>query len=98
LSTIGELDDSNAALRLLIALHRLGKPIMLSELYDQMRSKYGLGRRTVDTALETCARIGLVKRETKRIGKNPMPSIFQALTPKGKKAAEICSELERALT
>jgi len=98
LSAIGELEESKASLRLLIALHQIGKPIMLSHLYPEMRSRYALGRRTVDTALETCIRLGLVERETKRIGKNPMPSIFHSLTSKGKKIAELCLKLERALS
>jgi len=97
LSAIGELDESNATLRLLICLVKKSDAIMLSDLYEEMRSRYGLGRRKVDTALETCIKLGLVKRETKRIGKNPMPSLFHSLTAKGKKIADLSIKLEQAL-
>jgi hypothetical protein len=71
--------------------------IMLSDLYEAMRSKYGVGRRKVETALATCIKLNLVKRETKRLGKNPMPSLFHSLTARGKKIAVILFELEKAL-
>jgi len=97
LSAIGTLDESNASLRLLITLYQTDKPLILSELYREMHSRYKIGRRAVETAIQTCIELNLVKRETKRIGKNPMPSIFHELTPKGKKIAEICIKLERSL-
>lgn len=97
MSSIGELEESKATLRLLITLYKIGKPIMLSHLYPEMRGRYALGRRTVDTALETCTKMGLVKRETKRIGKNPMPSIFHSLTKEGKECAEVILKLVKAV-
>lgn len=95
---LGELDESNATLRLLVTMQKFERPIMLSDIYHEMRVIYALGRRKVDTALETCIKLGLIKRETQRIGRNPMPSLFHSLTAKGKKVAEICIKLEQALT
>ena len=97
MSAIRSLDDSTASLRLLIALYQIDEPIMLSNLYQTMHEKYGLGRRAVDSAIQTCIQLKLVKRETKRIGKNPMPSIFHELTSKGKKIAELCIQIEKLL-
>jgi hypothetical protein len=94
---IAELDESNASLRLLITLHQIDKPIMLSDLYQEMKKRYGIGRRTVDTAITTCLRLGLIKREEKRIGKNPMPSLFHELDGKGKMIAKKVHELEEIL-
>ncbi len=96
--TIAQLEESNASLRLLITLNQINKQIMLSNLYEEMHKRYGLGRRAVDTALEVCIKLDLIKREIQRIGKNPMPSIFHSLTAKGKKIAKICLELEQALS
>jgi hypothetical protein len=93
---LGELDESNASLRLLITLQKFERPMMLSVVYHEMMAIYSLGRRKVDTALTTCIELGLVKRETKRMGRNPMPSLFHSLTPKGKKIATIINQLERA--
>lgn len=98
MSTIGQLEESRASLRLLVFLSQHDNPIMLSDLYEGMRSTYQLGRRMVDTALEVCIRLELVKREIKRIGKNPMPSIFHSLTKKGRKISEIVLDLEKALS
>jgi hypothetical protein len=56
-----------------------------------------MGRTSSESAIVICAKLGLVKRETKRIGRNPMASIFHSLTPKGQKIARICLELEKAL-
>jgi hypothetical protein len=94
---IAELDESNASLRLLITLYQIGKPIMLSDLYYEMRKRYGIGRRTVDTAITTCIKLGLVKRVEKRIGKNPMPSLFHELDGKGKMVARTIRDLEHLL-
>jgi hypothetical protein len=94
LSAIGTLDESNASLRLLLLLRKVGKPLMLSDLYYEMRKHYGLGRRAVDTAIKTCLELGLIKREEKRIGKNPMPSLFHSLNGfRGKKVAQKIEEL-----
>lgn len=90
---LSELDEANATFRLLITLRNFDMPIMLSDLYEEMHYRYGLGRRKVDTALETCIKVGLVKREMKRIGKNPMPSIFHSLTNQGIKVAKALDNL-----
>jgi predicted DNA-binding transcriptional regulator len=97
MSSIGELDESNASLRLLITLNQIHKPIILTDLYEEMRRRFKVGRRTVDTALTTCIRLGLVKREKQRTGMNPMPSLIHVLTPKGKMIAEKIAELEKSL-
>ena len=97
MSSIGELDESNASLRLLITLNQIDKPIILSDLYEEMRKRYQVGRRTVDTAITTCIRLGLVKREKQRTGMNPMPSLIHILTPKGKQIAQKLVELDKSL-
>ena len=97
MSSIGELDESNASLRLLIALRQIDKPLILSDLYEEMRKRFGVGRRTVDTAITACIILGLVKREKQRTGMNPMPSLIHVLTPKGKLTAEKLAELEKVL-
>lgn len=90
---INRLDESNASLRLLLLLYKIGKPLMLSNLYYEMQKKYGLGRKATDTAIQTCLQLGLIEREKRKV-KSPMPSIFQSLTVKGEKVAKICQEIE----
>lgn len=98
MSTIGTLDESNAALRVLLFLHQRGKPLKQTDLYQEMKIKYGLGRRTVETALAVCLKLDLIQLERLKKAKNqPMPSIFHSLTKKGEKAARILVELEKAL-
>lgn len=95
---INKLDESKSALRLLISLSEINSPLMLSQLYKVMKRRYGTGRGTVNTAIETCTKLGLIHRERKRIGRNPMPSIFQSLTVKGEEVAEKCRELEKLIS
>jgi DNA-binding HxlR family transcriptional regulator len=96
LSTIGTLEESRASLRLLIHLYKNGKPIMLTILREEMNRKYKIGRHMLDSAIEACIKLGLVERKIEQ--RAPMPILYQSLTPKGKKAAQICLELEKALT
>ncbi len=91
---IDEFDECNASIRLLIMLLEVNRPLILSEVYEEMRNRYGVGRRMVDSAIQTCMNLGLIDRKMQRVGKNPRPSLFHQLTPKGKKIAEICKKLE----
>jgi len=94
---LGELDETRCALRLLLCLNDVGRSMIQSELHDEMRKRYHLGRKVVDSSLAVCIKHKLVKRETRRVGSNPMPSLFHTLTPQGKKVASILKELDSAL-
>jgi hypothetical protein len=89
--------ESKASIHLLITLLQADKPMIVTEIYDEMIKRFSMGRTSSESAIVICAKLGLVKRETKRIGRNPMASIFHSLTPKGQKIARICLELEKAL-
>jgi hypothetical protein len=97
-SAIGELEEAQASLRLLIILHQAKHPLIQSELFNEMKTKYQLGRYTMNTAIETCLKLGLITRESKKLRKNPMPSLFHALTEKGKKVAELALQIDAVLS
>jgi len=90
--------ESKASIHLLITLLQANKPMIVTEIYDEMTKRFGMGRTSSESAIVICAKLGLIKRETKRIGRNPMASIFHSLTPRGRKVGEICQQLEKALT
>lgn len=94
---LGDLDETKCALRLLICLSQIEECPIQIQLHNEMRKRFGLGRKVVDSSLEVCIKLKLVKRETRRVGSNPMPSLFHSLTPQGKKIASILMELESAL-
>jgi hypothetical protein len=98
MSTIGKLEESQASLRLLITLYQTKHPLIHAELTQQMKEHYNLGRRTVETAVEVCITLGLVSREKKRVGNNPMPSLFHALTDKGRRVAELALQIDAILS
>jgi len=98
LSVLAQLVESKASIHLLITLLQADKPMIVTEIYEEMTRKYGMGRSSSESAIVICAKLGLVKRETKRIGRNPMASIFHSLTPKGRKVAEACMQLEKVLS
>jgi len=106
----GEIDETRGGLRLLIMMYdyettmmgdsktaKKYKGMIQTELHEEMKKRYHLGRRVVDSALTVLKKYKLVKRETRRVGSNPMPSLFHSLTPQGKKIASILMELESAL-
>lgn len=95
MSAIGELEESRASLRLLLLLYKTAKPMMLTDLREQMHRQHKIGRHMVDSAIQTCLNLELIERKTEK--RNPMPMLIQSLTPKGKKVAQICAELEKAL-
>jgi DNA-binding MarR family transcriptional regulator len=98
MSAIGKLEESQASLRLLITLYQTKHPLMHGELTQEMKERYNLGRRTVETAVDVCIALGLVNREKKRVGNNPMPSLFHTLTEKGKKIAELALQMNAVLS
>jgi DNA-binding MarR family transcriptional regulator len=98
MTAIGQLEEAQASLRLLIILYQAKRPLTQSELFDEIRSKYKLGRYTMNTAIETCLKLGLITRESKKLKKNPMPSLFHALTPKGRKIAELALQMDAILS
>ena len=98
MTAIGELEEAQASLRLLIILHQAKHPLIQSELFNEMKTKYKLGRHAMNTAIETCLKLGLITRETKKVGNNPMPSLFHALTEKGKKIAELALQMDAILS
>ncbi len=98
MAAIGELEEAQASLRLLIILHQANHPLTQSELFNQMKTKYKLGRYTMNTAIETCLKLHLIIRETKKVANNPMPSQFHALTEKGKKIAELALKMDTILS
>ncbi|MCJ7635835.1 hypothetical protein MUP77_26020 [Candidatus Bathyarchaeota archaeon] len=95
MSAIGELEESRASLRLLVHLYKNGKPMMLTTLREEMNHQYKIGRHMLDSSIGTCLKLGLVERKIEK--RAPMPMLFQSLTAKGKKAAQICIELEKVL-
>ncbi len=98
MAAIGELEEAQASLRLLIVLYQAKHPLIQSELYNEMKTKYELGRHTMNTAIETCLELGLITRESRKLRKNPMPSLFHALTEKGKKIAELAIQMDNILS
>jgi len=98
MTLIGQLEESQASLRLLITLYDINRPLIQSELTSEMKKRYNLGKYTVDTAVKTCIELGLINRENKRMGNNPMPSLFHTLTSKGKKIAEKALEMDNVLS
>jgi hypothetical protein len=98
MASIGELEEAQASLRLLITLTQANHPLTQSELFNEMKTKYKLGRYTMNTAIETCLKLNLITRETKKVGNNPMPSLFHALTEKGKKIAELALQMESIIS
>jgi predicted transcriptional regulator len=68
MSSIGKLEESQASMRLLITLYQTKHPLIHAELTQQMKERYNLGRRTVETAVDICIALGLVEREKKRVG------------------------------
>lgn len=95
--TLGELDETRCGMRLILCLNDVGRSMIQTEIHDEMRKRYRLGRKVVDSALQVAIKHKLVKRETRRMGSNPMPSLFHTLTPQGKKIASIIKECESAL-
>jgi hypothetical protein len=98
MSSIGKLEESQASLRLLVLLYQTKQPLIHAELTQQMKERYNLGRRTVETAVEVCIELGLISREKKRVGSNPMPSLFHALTEKGRRVAELALQMDSILS
>ncbi len=98
MSAIGELEEAQASLRLLIIMNQAKRPLTQSELFDEIKTKYKLGRYTMNTAIETCLKLGLITRESKKLRKNPMPSLFHALTEKGKKIAQLALQMDAILS
>ncbi len=98
MTAIGELEEAQASLRLLIIMHQANKPLTQSELFNEIKTKYKLGRYTMNTAIEACLKLGLITRESKKSGKSPMPSLFHALTEKGRRVAELALEIDKVLS
>ncbi len=98
MAAIGELEEAQASLRLLIILYQAKHPLIQSELFNEIKSRYKLGRHTMNTAIETCLKLGLITREQKKFRKNPMPSLFHSLTEKGKKIAELALQMDVILS
>ena len=92
------LDETESALRLLLILYKAKKPIATMELYDKAKTMYNIGKYSIKTAENLCIKLGLVKIESMKVGRNPKPSVFHSLTDKGKKVAKIIYELEKALS
>ncbi|MDD5240072.1 MAG: hypothetical protein PHH61_06455 [Candidatus Nanoarchaeia archaeon] len=98
MTAIGKLEDAQASLRLLIILHHAECPLNQKQLFHEIQSIYKLGFYTMNTAIETCIELGLIVREIKKVGNNPMASKFHSLTPKGKKIAELVLEIDKILS
>jgi len=97
MSKIGILDDTEAALRVLLVLYKVKKPLGTQERYDKMKEFYNVGRRATDTGRYACMNLGLVEQKSKRIGRNPRPTLLHFLTEKGECAAKKLLELENIL-
>jgi len=108
--TLGELDETRCGMRLILCLNDYEKEIsedkekakdyrgiIQTQIHHEMKKRYHLGRKVVDSALEVAIKYKLVKKQTRKVGSNPMPSLFHTLTPQGKKIASILMELESAL-
>lgn len=98
MSDLAQFLESKASIHLLITLLMTNKPMIVTEIYEEMTKRYSMGRTSSESAIVICAKLGLLERETKRIGRNPMASIFHSLTPRGRRVGEICQQLEKALT
>lgn len=98
MTAIGELEEAQASLRLLIIMHQANKPLTQSELFNEIKTKYKLGRYTMNTAIDTCLKLRLITRESKKSAKSPMPSLFHTLTEKGKRVAELALEMDKVLS
>lgn len=97
LTDIGILDETKAALRLLLTIYKSERPLGREDIFDSIYREYGVARTAVYTALRACIKLGLIYEKPVRIGRNPRPTLLHFLTDKGKRAAKIIVELEKAL-
>ena len=99
---INKLDETKAALRLLLALYRMKKPPDRMTLLEALKTNYGIERTAAYRAIATCMTLNLIRTEQKKFGKQPRASIIHYLTKKGtqvaKRIAEINEILEKDIT
>jgi DNA-binding MarR family transcriptional regulator len=86
---IDELDETGAALRVLLILHREG-PLSRTVLIG----KTARGKQAVYTALRVLQRLGLVGEERRKGFPN---TVLTSLTERGEKVARRVGEIERLL-
>ncbi|MCL4430681.1 MAG: hypothetical protein M1167_08010 [Chloroflexi bacterium] len=98
MSALSKLGKSQAVLPVLVTLNQSKRPLIHAELTRKLKSDYKLGRSSVESAVDACIELSLIKRELKRAGTNPLPSLFHSLTPKGVKIAELALEIDKVLS
>jgi len=86
---IDKLDESKAALRILLHLYNKEQTKLTSIMQDM-----SLGQKAVYTALSTLEQLALLKEETTK--EFPFTRKFK-LTPKGEKIAEHLAQIENIL-
>jgi len=100
---IRSLDETKAALRLLLTLYEMrDNPPDRMTILRTLKMKYGVDTTAAYTAIRICEQLGLFETTEKKFGRQPRASIIHHLTKKGmeiaKRIAEINEILEKDIT
>ncbi|MDR2699259.1 MAG: hypothetical protein LBC12_00300 [Nitrososphaerota archaeon] len=95
--SIDELNESQAFLRVLLTLYTVKRPLNQQELLKEIQTAHKIGQFSIKTATTKGINLGLIEKESRKIGNNPMPSLMHSLTEKGTKIAELLSEINKIL-
>lgn len=73
--SLDALDEPRASLRILVTLSSHAEGVKITNLYNVMRTEYGLGRTAVDTSINALIEAGLITKYGYENGKSNLKII-----------------------